>query len=163
VTQETQKSGLIGRLKNQPLEITLCILLVSIVITTFSQVLFRYVFQLSLAWTEELARYFFMWMASLSIAYAFKTKSHFALTFMTDRLQQKNKKIVFTITRGLMTIFLLVFIWKSFEYTMSVAGQFGPGTGLSMAIPYSSAFVGGVLMLYYIVRDWKNNDLFQQG
>lgn len=163
MTQGIQKLNSFGKLKNQPLEIVLCFLLVSIVTTTFAQVLFRYVFQISLAWTEELARYFFMWMASLSIAYAFKTKSHFALTFMIDRLQQKHKKIVFTITKGLMTIFLLVFIWKSFEYTMSVAEQFGPGTGLSMAIPYSSAFVGGVLMLYYIVRDWKNNDLFQQG
>jgi len=27
-----------------------------------------------------------------------------------------------------------------------------PATGISMAIPYSSAFVGTVLMLYYVVR-----------
>ena len=29
-----------------------------------------------------------------------------------------------------------------------------PATQISMAIPYSSAFVGSVLMLYYVVRNW---------
>ena len=65
-----------NKISLQPLELILCSLLVSIVIITFVQVLFRYVFQFSLAWTEELARYIFLWLAALSIAYAFKTKAH---------------------------------------------------------------------------------------
>ena len=47
-----------SKLWRNPLELSLCILLVSIVVITFLQVLFRYVFQISLAWTEELAREF---------------------------------------------------------------------------------------------------------
>ena len=60
-------------------------ILVAIVGVTFTQVLFRYVFQLSLAWSEELARYLFLWLAFLASAYAFKTRSHFALRFLVDR------------------------------------------------------------------------------
>ena len=30
----------------------------------------------------------------------------------------------------------------------------GPGTQLSYAVPYSSTIVGGVLMLYYLLRSF---------
>ncbi|SVA31690.1 uncharacterized protein METZ01_LOCUS84544, partial [marine metagenome] len=49
-----------NKFRLQPLELILCFLLIGIVIITFTQVLFRYVFQFSLAWTEELARYIFL-------------------------------------------------------------------------------------------------------
>ena len=138
----------------QTLELILCSLLVSIVIITFVQVLFRYVFQFSLAWTEELARYIFLWLAALSIAYAFKTKSHFALTFLVDRVQKRYRNVIYKTVNVLMLLFLSIFVWKSFEYTLSVIDQFGPGTGLSMSVPYSSSIFGGILMIYYIVQDF---------
>ena len=143
-----------NKISLQPLELILCSLLVSIVIITFVQVLFRYVFQFSLAWTEELARYIFLWLAALSIAYAFKTKSHFALTFLVDRVQKKYRNVIYKTVNVLMLLFLSIFVWKSFEYTLSVIDQFGPGTGLSMSVPYSSSFFGGILMIYYIVQDF---------
>ena len=143
-----------NKISLQPLELILCSLLVSIVIITFVQVLFRYVFQFSLAWTEELARYIFLWLAALSIAYAFKTKSHFALTFLVDRVQKRYRNVIYKTVNVLMLLFLSIFVWKSFEYTLSVIDQFGPGTGLSMSVPYSSSFLGGILMIYYIVQDF---------
>ena len=143
-----------NKISLQPLELILCSLLVSIVIITFVQVLFRYVFQFSLAWTEELARYIFLWLAALSIAYAFKTKSHFALTFLVDRVQKRYRNVIYKTVNVLMLLFLSIFVLKSFEYTLSVIDQFGPGTGLSMSVPYSSSIFGGILMIYYIVQDF---------
>ena len=143
-----------NKISLQPLELILCSLLVSIVIITFVQVLFRYVFQFSLAWTEELARYIFLWLAALSIAYAFKTKSHFALTFLVDRVQKRYRNVIYKTVNVLMLLFLSIFVWKSCEYTLSVIDQVGPGTGLSMSVPYSSSFFGGILMIYYIVQDF---------
>ena len=35
-----------------------------------------------------------------------------------------------------------------------IARQIAPGTQMSMAIPYSSALVGSVLMFYYVVKNW---------
>jgi len=140
--------------KLQPLEIILCILLSAIVIITFTQVLFRYVFQFSLAWTEELARFVFLWLASLSIAYAFKMRSHFSLTFLMDKIKDKQKTKLYIIVNSLMLLFLIVFVWQAVEYNLSVIDQIGPSTGLSMSIPYSSSIVGGLLMIYYVVKDF---------
>ena len=57
----------------------------------------------------------------------------------------------------MVTLFLAVFIVKAVEYTLSVRNVTGPGTGLSMAVPSSSAIVGGVMMLYYVLRNGWNN------
>ncbi len=47
-------------LRRQPLEAALCVILVTIVAVTFAQVVFRYVLQTSLTWSEEVARFLLM-------------------------------------------------------------------------------------------------------
>lgn len=44
----------------QPLELTLCAILVAIVAITFAQVIYRYVLQAPLSWSEEAARFLLM-------------------------------------------------------------------------------------------------------
>lgn len=138
----------------QPLEFSLCAILVAIVGVTFVQVLFRYIFKFSLAWSEELARYLFLWLASLASAYAFKTKSHFALRFLVNRFGKGLQKMTNTLVTFVVALFLAIFVWKAAEFTISMAKQVAPSTQMSMAVPYSSAIVGGILMLYYVLRNW---------
>ena len=59
-----------------------------------------------------------------------------------------------TIVVFIISGFLILFVWKSLEFSISMANQIAPSTKISMAIPYSSAWVGGVLMLYYVLRNW---------
>ena len=146
----------------QPLELSLCVILIAIVGVTFIQVLFRYIFHLSLAWSEEVARYLFLWLAALASAYAFKIKSHFALRFLVDRFGKKLQSLMGTLVAVIVSAFLVIFIWKSVEFTISMAKQIAPSTQMSMAVPYSSVVVGGVLMLYYVLRNWWI-DIHQKG
>lgn len=136
------------------IEWVVCTLLVAIVLVIFSQVLSRYVLHTSLAWSEELARFLFIWLAALGAAYACKTQSHFLLRFAVDKLQPRVQMWVATLVVSLVSLFLIIFIWQAVVYTYSVAGQFAPGTGLSKAIPVSAAVVGGVLMLLYTLKNW---------
>ena len=57
--------------------ILLCVLL---------QVFFRYVLNDPLTWSEELARYLFIWCAFLGWIIASRRKSHLAMTFVADKL-----------------------------------------------------------------------------
>ena len=151
---EDDNSRAAGRRKLKLLEWFLCALLTGIVLLTFAQVLFRYVFQTSLAWTEELARFMFIWLAALGAAYACKKRAHFLLRFLVDKLSVRKRMVVETLAVFLMAGFLAVFIIYAVLYVHSVAGQQSPGTGLSKAVPASAAVVGGVLMLYYILGNW---------
>ena len=143
-----------GLLKH-PLEIVLCLLLIATVAVTFSQVIFRYVIHISLAWSEELARFLFMWIAVLGAAYGFKTKSHFAVVFLVNRFGERLQRLIGTLVVLLVSTFLGVFVFKSVQYILGATlHQTAPGTHLSMAVPHASAPVGGVLMLYYLLRNW---------
>jgi len=137
-----------------PLEVAVSSILVALVTVTFSQVVFRYLLQAPLAWSEELARFLLMWMASLSAAYAFKTRSHFALKFVVDRFNPSFQRAVATFVTLLVVTFLAVFAYQSLKFTIEVRNMAAPATQMSMAVPYSSALVGSVLMLYYVIVNW---------
>ena len=137
-----------------PLELAVSSILVALVTVTFSQVVFRYLLQAPLAWSEELARFLLMWMASLSAAYAFKTRSHFALHFVVDRFKPSVQRAIGTFVTLLVAIFLAVFAYQSLKFTLEVRNMSAPATQMSLAVPYSSALVGSVLMLYYVILNW---------
>ena len=46
-------------------------------ILVFIQVVMRYVFSNSLSWSEELARFIFLWLSWIGASYAVKERSHF--------------------------------------------------------------------------------------
>jgi len=134
-----------------PLEFSLCIILVSLVIISFAQVISRYVLHVSLSWSEESCRFLLMWLGMLSAAYGFKVKSHFSLSFIKNKFSIRFQRLVTLVTTGLMSVFLVIFIFFAIEITITGVGRLGPGTQLSYAVPYSSTIVGGILMLYYLL------------
>ena len=135
------------------LEIVLCILLSLLTIITFSQVVARYVFEAPLSWSEELARFILLWLAMLSAAYGFKIKTHFALMFIVNRTSFKFRIYVYFYVTLIVSIFLIIFIYYSFIFVMGVNGHLAPALQIPMEIPYSSTIVGGILMLYYVLKN----------
>lgn len=62
---------------DENLEKALCILLMSgMTLLVFIQVVMRYVFKNSLSWSEELARYLFIWLIYIGISYGCKIMKH---------------------------------------------------------------------------------------
>ncbi len=144
-------------LKEYPLEIAASATLVGLVAVTFAQVVFRYLLQAPLAWSEEVARFLLMWLAALGGAYAFKTRSHFALEFVTRRFSPDLQRAVGALATLAVVVFLGVFAYQALRFVLEVRDMESPATQVSMAIPYSSAFVGSVLALYYVIRNWRED------
>ena len=142
-------------LVRHPLEVAVCTILVALVAVTFSQVVFRYVLQASLSWSEELARFLLMWLAALSTAYAMKTGAHFALHFVVDRTPPAMRRLIGSTVALAAAAFLAVFAYQSLRFAIEVHDMEAPATRMSMAIPYSSAFVGSTLTLYYVLVNWR--------
>lgn len=138
-----------------PLEVAVCTILVALVAVTFSQVVFRYVLQASLSWSEELARFLLMWLAALSTAYAMKTGAHFALHFVVDRTPPAMRRLIGSAVALSAAAFLAVFAYQSLRFAIEVHDMLAPATRMSMAVPYSSAFVGSTLTLYYVLVNWR--------
>ena len=58
-------------------------LFASMVVACTAQVIWRYLFNDPLVWSEELARYLFIWISYLSAWVAWKNRSHIALDAVT--------------------------------------------------------------------------------
>lgn len=68
--------------------------LTGIVVLIFSGVLSRFVFHYSIAFTEELARFLFVWGALLGAASAFKTGEHGGVPLLANRFSPRWQRVV---------------------------------------------------------------------
>jgi len=71
------------------------------------QVVLRYAFNSPLTWSEELARYLFIWCAFLGWIIASRRNSHLAMTFVVDRFPGR----VQVTMAALVQLATLVFAW----------------------------------------------------
>ena len=71
---------------NRIVAIVAMVAFIGMLLSTGSQVLFRYVLQISVGWTEELARVLFILSMFLGIAIAIREKEHIVVDFLFKKL-----------------------------------------------------------------------------
>lgn len=153
---------------DENLEKMLCVVflaLMSIIIVL--QVFFRYVLNNSLSWSEELARYLFIWMIYIGISYGVKLDKHICVdavyTFMPKGIKRGYAIVAY--------ILFLIFAVSIIYYGILVvgmqitSGQVSPAMGLPMQYVYAAPVVGMVLTvirliqkIYYAVtaKEWES-------
>ena len=83
-------------------------LLVLMVIVTFNQVIFRYVLNNSLDWSEEAARYLFVWTCYIGMSFAMHSGSHLEVTVLRGRLGKNSAKYMAAFSCAVTALFCLV-------------------------------------------------------
>lgn len=151
MTLENITRSLLKALRH-PLETAVCGLLIAMTTVVFSQVIARYIFEAPLSWSEELARFLLMWLSMLSAAYAFKTKSHFALRIVVGKLSKSAQWAMALFVHAVVAIFFAILLYFSIVFVNGVDGHIAPALQISMQIPYSSIVIGCFLILYETLR-----------
>ena len=67
------------------------------------QVVSRYIFNAPIAWSEEFARYSFVWISYIGCAYCVSVDAHTGITAFRDALPPKAKKLTTVLGTGAMT------------------------------------------------------------
>lgn len=123
------------------------------------QVLFRYVFGNPLSWSEELARYLFVWLTFLGAAVGLRKKIHIGVDFLTMLLTPRVRKYLQMIVSVLLLIFLAVVIYYGFEAVEVTMNQPSPALAIPMGYVYASLPVAAIFMVIFImansVENWK--------
>jgi len=100
-------------------EETLCAILFALMaIVTFTNVLTRYLFHYSLAFTEELVVSFFVWVTLLGGAIAFRERAHLGFSFIIQRLSLKSQKFFIWFSASLSIFLFLILIYFSIRQIM---------------------------------------------
>lgn len=96
--------------KRSFLEIIAITILVLLLIFVVIQVVSRFVFNYPIEWSEEMARFMFIWLGFISAAVALKEDQHVRFTFIIDRLPKKISRIINIFNDLLTIIFLIILI-----------------------------------------------------
>jgi len=118
------------------------------------QIFMRYVMGASLSWSEELARYFFIWATYIGIAYAVRKDAHIRVTMATDRLSLRVRAYIRVLTHVIFAAFALFVMyqgWFMVEKTFRF-GQKSASLGVPMGIVYLAPFTGFLLVVLRLVQ-----------
>lgn len=100
---------------NQHIEEWMLVLLLVVSLSSITlQICMRFIFDNSLAWSEELARYCFIWLIYIGIAYGVKRSRHICLDVVYDIVPIPVKKVMLVASYILVGIFAIVVIYYSY-------------------------------------------------
>lgn len=134
--------------------ITICAisLFICFIIISFIQVIFRYVLRAPLAWSEELARYLFVWCTCLGIAMGSKKGVHISVDIIIKKFSDRYKTIIFFFSHSIIYLFLFVFILQGSQLALLNRYQVSAALGIPMFYPYLAVPICGILLLFYSIR-----------
>ena len=128
--------------------------LIATVIIIFLQVVMRYVFKSSLSWSEELARYIFLYQIWVGASYAVKRSSHLRIEILKSKFSPRNQLVFDSFAMLIWLVFVAFLASKSFELTSMIfkRGQLSPAMRIPMGYAYASVPIGSGLMSLRIVQ-----------
>jgi TRAP-type C4-dicarboxylate transport system permease small subunit len=130
-----------------------CVLLfIVMIVSSFGQVISRYIFEYSLSWSEELARYAAIWLTFMGATVALKEKALAYVEAFINMLPGKISRWVGLFVNALNLTFCSMMLVYGYELVVKTAGQTSPALTLPMVLVYAAAPVSGMLMILYIIE-----------
>ena len=138
------------------------ILMIIFTTLVFLQVFTRYFLKNPLTWTEQLARYLFIWMIMLYMPILIREKGNMAFDVIAKRLPKIGKEIFILITEIMIAAFAVMYFISSLEFCFAFSSKLLIGLNINANYIYSSQVVGSFTLLlftleliYYHVVDMK--------
>lgn len=123
-------------------------------VVIFAQVVSRYLFNWTPEWSEELARYLFVWVVFIGSALIMGESGHLAVQFVPNHFKGtaagKALEIVINLSGYAFIVLLLV---QGTKMMQVMTFQISPGLEIPMSWVYSVIPISSVLMLLYLVKD----------
>lgn len=118
--------------------------------TLLAQVFYRFVLERPLSWSEELARYTFVWLALLGASSGLRAGLHPGMDLLIARLPARARRgfgLFATLAMGWL-------LWVLLDHGLDLARlnmrQFSPAMRIPMGIPYAAIPVASAIMLVHL-------------
>lgn len=142
-------------------EVLMTLLLFGIVLIMAAQVITRYVFNNSLSWTDELARYFLTWSCFLSVSYCVKKRISIKIDQFQNMLKPSQLPWIKMIRHTIVFIFCILMLPYSWTYIQQAvaSGATSPALLIPMYYIQAAPFAGFLLLAVRVaqawIREWK--------
>ena len=121
---------------------------VVMVLVTLAQVIFRYVLAAPLPWSEELARYCFVWIVFLGGAVGLSRGTHLGVDLLVNAFPEVARRRFDALTNTLVAIFAATVIYASLPVLNINMFQRSPALGIQMSYIYMAIPISmGIIFL----------------
>lgn len=163
---QAYRESLILRLSLGAAKLSVIAISVLMVVVTLAQVIFRYVIEAPLPWSEELARYCFVWIVFLGGALGLSRGVHLGVDLLVNRLPKRLRTGIAALTNAMIACFAVAIIYASMPVIDMNMFQHSPALGVQMswvyiAIPISMSLIAlicteRVLAILRAPPGWEN-------
>jgi len=120
----------------------------------FAQVVTRYTVGYTPEWSEELARFLFVWVVFLGSALIMGESGHLAVQFLPNRFKGTAFGTFLDITINVSGyIFIIMLLTQGWKMTSIMTFQRAPGLDIPMSWVYVIIPVSCILMLLYLLKE----------
>lgn len=127
------------------------------ILTVCLQVFARYALPWSPPWTEELARFAFIYMVSLGAGLAIKDRSYVNVDILLQSLGERKRVILDSFILMLISLLMGLMLWYAIPLVQIVKLQQSASLKLNMAFVYFSMCCMAALVLFYALRELQKN------
>jgi len=125
---------------------------VAMVVVTLAQVVFRYVLGAPLPWSEELARYCFVWIVFLGGAIGLERGIHLGVDLFVNLLPPRLRTSLDVLSNVLIGCFAAAVVYASFPVIGMNLMQHSPAMGVQMSWIYIAIPISMVLIIVITVE-----------
>ncbi|MBP1884491.1 TRAP transporter small permease [Sinorhizobium mexicanum] len=138
------------------LEILLIVLMSGMAIMVFVNVVMRYAMNSGLTVSDELARYFFVWVTFIGAVVTFREHGHLGVETLVAVLGRKGRIVCMILSNLVIIGCSAIFFWGTWKQLPINWSMKAPVTGLSMGFVYGIGFFSGagcvIIALERLVR-----------
>lgn len=139
-------------------ESVLALLMAVMVGTVILQVFYRFALGNPLSWSEELARYAFVWITFLGAAVAYRHGAHIVVETIVVLLPRRLQAALAWVVDALMVLALVVLMVQGLGIVQISANVEATMLGISMSWVYGAVPVSAAIMLaYQVERSWRRS------
>lgn len=123
------------------------VLFVILIFACVLQVFFRFILHNSLSWSEELARFCFIWMHLVGASLLCRSHEHATVTVILDFITGKARKIWDIVIEMVILFDGVILTIYGIQLVQGTWGNPSPAMSLNMGIVNASAPVAGILLV----------------
>ena len=127
------------------------IIFCSMMLVVTAQIIMRYILNHPLLWSEEFARYVYVWLVFIGSAYGITQEKHVAVTLLTDRLPSLIQKGLKILCNGLIIAALAYMLPHAFRYLGKQNELFSGCMRIPMSWVFAAIPVGYTLMIIHML------------
>lgn len=132
----------------------LVVFVFSLVSIMLLQVILRYVFNAPLRWSEELARYLFVWISFLGMYLAYRKGAHLGLDMLPHMVGPSIARFLAVLSEAVIAGTLGWAVATSGRLVSISLNQGSAVLGLPMIFVYAAFLVGACLVIADVVLGW---------